>query len=144
MSVKSNSPAESRNIDELLSQIERQGTPFRIDATTETYYVLTAKQLMALVRIASDDGGTVSPFKLEDFGLTEAEFAAYQARRESRREGIDVDALEPIDPALEQRLRYLNRVQHERPLSEEEQREREKLLHQLETAMLENLEAIAE
>lgn len=38
----------------------------------------------------------------------------------------------------------LNRVQHERPLSEEEFHELEELLHELEMAMMENLQAIAQ
>lgn len=147
MSAKSDSPSKFRDVDDFLSRIEKQGTPLRIDSPSDTYYVLTAKQLMTLLDIASksENGEVVPQLTAEDFGLTEADLAAYQARREARRQRTDVDVLEPIDPDLEQRLDRMNRIQLvplERPLSDDERREREKLLNELESAMLKNLKAL--
>lgn len=142
MSTKGDSLSRLHDVDDLLLQIEKQGTPLRIDGPSDTYYVLTVKQLMALLGITSESENreTVPQFTPEDFGLTEADLVAYQARREARRRRVDVDALEPIDPNLEQRLDRINRLRDERPLSEEEHREQEALLQELETAMLRNLE----
>ncbi len=141
MSAQGNSPPTGGNVGDLLIQIEKQGTPFRIDGATETYYVLSADQLMALLRAGAEDGESVLPFTPRDFGLTETDLAAYQARQKARRERVAFDALTPLDTDLEQRLRRLSHIQHERPLSDKERRGREQLLHELETAIVHNLQA---
>ncbi|MFQ5858871.1 MAG: hypothetical protein ACE5LU_24995 [Anaerolineae bacterium] len=140
MSAQGNSPTPG-DLNDLLEHIQNRGTPFRIDGATGTYYVLSADQLIALLRAISEDGEPVLSFAPHDFGLTEADLAAYEARRKARREHINLDTLAPLDPNLEQRLHHLSQVQHERPLSEGEASEREQLLHELETAILDNLQA---
>ncbi len=141
MAIQGNSPATHGNVRDLLIQIEKQGTPFRIDGTTETYYVLSADQLMALLRAGAEEGESVLPFTPRDFGLTEADLSAYQARQKARRERVAFDALTPLDTDMEQRLRRLGQIQGERPLSDQERREREQLLRELETAIVRNLQA---
>jgi len=141
MSAQGNSPPTHGNVGDLLIQIEKQGTPFRIDGTTETYYVLSADQLMALLRAGAEDGESIPPFTPRDFGLTEADLVAYQARQKARRQRVHFDALVPLDTDLEQRLRRLSQIQGERSLSDKERREREQLLHELETSIVHNLQA---
>ena len=47
----------------------------------------------------------------QDFALTEAEMSAYDTRRQSRCQRIDLDVLAPLDVALKQRLRQWQQVQ---------------------------------
>jgi hypothetical protein len=144
MDAQNHSSAPSRDVHGLLAQITEHGTPFRIDGATGTYYVLSADQLMTLLSSRHDEVESVAACTPQDFGLTEADMSAYDTRRKARRQQIDLGVLAPLDTALEQRLRRLNQVQHQRPLSEAQTREREQLLHELEMAMRRNLQALTE
>jgi len=144
MSVQNSSLTILKDVRDILAQIEKHGTPLRIDGTTETYYVLSADQLITLFRVTPQDEESVSPLTPEDFGLTEAVLAAYEARRTARREQVDLNALAPLDTDVEQRLLHVSQIQRHRPLSEKEVREREQLVHELEAAMFHNLRAVAE
>lgn len=131
-----------RDVGDLLNQIEHHGTPFRIDGATETYYVLSANQLLTLFRGMIKDVESIESFTPQDFGLTEADLAGYEARRQARRAQIDPGMLAPLEAALEQRLRQWHQVQHQQPLSDQERREVEQLLQTLETAMGSNVQAV--
>ena len=106
--------------------------------------MLSADQLMTLLRSRPDEVESVVSCTPQDFGLTEADMSAYDARRKARRQQLDLGVLTPLDAALEQRLRQLHRVQRQRPLSAAQKREHEHLLHELEMAMMRNLQALTE
>lgn len=142
MTTQHRSSAPPRDVGNLLEQIAQHGTPFRIDGATETYYVLSAAQLLTLLRGMSQDVESVASFIPQDFGLTEADLAGYEARRQARREQIDLGLLAPLEAALAQRLRRWHQVQHQPPLSDQEKREVEQLLQELETAMGSNVQAV--
>jgi hypothetical protein len=144
MAAQNNSPPPSRGISALLAQITAHGTPFRIDGATGTYYVLTADQLMTLLSGKPEEIESVASYTPQDFGLTEADMAAYDTRRKARRRQIDLGVLVPLDADLEQRLRQLNQAQRQGPLSDAQKHEREQLLRQLEMAMMRNLQALTE
>ena len=144
MAAQNHSSTSSRDVSDLLAQITEHGTPFRIDGATGTYYVLSADQLLTLLRGRPDEVEPVVSCTPQDFGLTEAEMSAYDTRRQSRRQRMDLGVLTPLDAALEQRLRQLQQVQRQRPLSKAQKREREQLLHELEMAMMHNLQALTE
>ena len=142
MATQNRSSTLPRDVGDLLEQIAHHGTPFRIDGTTETYYVLSAAQLLTLLRGMIEEVASVEAFTPQDFGLTEVGLAGYEARRQARRAQIDLGMLVPLQAALEQRLRQWHQVQHPQPLSEQEQREVKHLLHELETAMGSNVQAV--
>jgi hypothetical protein len=144
MAAQNNSPPPSRDVSDLLAQIMEHGTPFRIDGATETYYVLSVDQLMTLLSGRPEEVESVAWCTPQDFGLTEADMSAYDTRRKARRKQIDLGVLAPLDATLAQRLRQLNQVQRQRPLSAVQKREREHLLHELEMAMMRNLRALTE
>ena len=144
MAAQNNSPTPSRGVSDLLAQITEHGTPFRIDGATGTYYVLGADQLITLLCGRPDEVESVALCTPQDFGLTEADMSAYDTRRKARRKQIDLGVLAPLDADLEQRLRQLQQVQRQRPLSEAQKRAREQLLHELEMAMMRNLQALTE
>ena len=106
--------------------------------------LLSADQLMTLLSGRPEEVESVASYMPQDFGLTEADMSAYDTRRKAQRKQIDVGVLAPLDVALEQRLRQLNQVQRQRPLSAAQKREREHLLHELEMAMMRNLHALTE
>src|SRR6266700_1958337 len=138
MAAQNHSPTSSRDVSDLLARIAEHGTPFRIDGATGTYYVLSADQLMTLLRGKPDEVESVASCTPQDFGLTEADMSAYDTRRKARRQQIALDA------ALEQRLHQWHQGQRQRPLSEAQKRAREQLLHELEMAMMRNLQALTE
>ena len=144
MAAQNHSPTSSREVSDLLAQITKHGTPFRIDSATGTYYVLSADQLMTLLRGKLDEVESVAACTPQDVELTEAEMSAYDTRRQARRQRIDLGVLAPLDVALEQRLRQWQQVQRQQPLSEAQKREREQLLHDLEMALMRNLQALTE
>jgi len=144
MAAQNHSPTSSRDVSDLLARIAEHGTPFRIDGATGTYYVLSADQLMTLLRGKPDEVESVASCTPQDFGLTEADMSAYDTRRKARRQQIDLDGLAPLDAALEQRLHQWHQGQRQRPLSEAQKRAREQLLHELEMAMMRNLQALTE
>jgi hypothetical protein len=144
MAAQNNAPPLSRDVSDLLAQITEHGTPFRIDGAAGTYYVLSADQLMTLLSGRPEEVESVASCTPQDFGLTEAEISAYDTRREARRKQIGLGMLAPLDAALEQRLRRWHQVQRQQPLSETHKREREQLLHELEMAMMRNLQVLIE
>jgi hypothetical protein len=79
--------------------------------------VLRADQLLTLLRGRPDKVESVVSCTPQDFGLTEVEMSAYDTRRQSRRQRMDLGVLTPLDAALEQRLHQLQQVQRQRPLS---------------------------
>ena len=144
MAAQNHAPSLSRDVSDLLAQITEHGTPFRIDGAAGTYYVLSADQLMTLLRGRPEEVESVASCTPQDFGLTEADMSAYDTRREARRKQIDLGMLAPLDADLERRLRQLQQVQRHRPLSKAHKREREQLLHELEMAIMRNLQALTE
>jgi hypothetical protein len=144
MAAQNHSPTSSGDVSDLLAQITEHGTPFRIDGATGTYYVLSADQLMTLLRGKPEEVESVVSCTPQDFGLTEAEISAYDTRRKARRKQIDLGVLAPLDAALEQRLRQWHQVQRQQPLSDTQKREREQLLQELEMAMMRNLQVLTE
>ena len=96
MAAQSRSPTSSRDGSDLLAQIREHGTPFRINSATGTYYVLSADQLMTLLRGQLDEVESVAACTPQDFGLTEAEMSAYGARRQARRQHINLGVLAPL------------------------------------------------
>jgi hypothetical protein len=133
-----------RDVGDLLEQIAQHGTPFRIDSVTATYYVLSAEQLLTLLRGTLEAVASVESFTPQDFGLTETDMAGYEARRQVRRAQSDPSMLAPLEVTLAQRLRYWHQVRHPQPLSEQEKREIEHLLQELETAMGANVQAVVQ
>jgi hypothetical protein len=142
MATQNRSSALPRDVGDLLEQIAHHGTPFRIDGATETYYVLSADQLLTLLRGMIEDIDSIEAFTPQDFGLTDADLAGYEARRQARRAQIEPGMLAPLKAALAQRLRQWHQVQHQQPLSDQEKREIGQLLHELETAMGSNIQAV--
>jgi hypothetical protein len=142
MATQNRSSALPRDVGDLLDQIAHHGTPFRIDGATETYYVLSADQFLTLLRGMIKDVESVESFTPQDFGLTEADLAGYEARRQARRAQIDLGMLAPLEAALAHRLRQWHQVQHHQPLADQEKREVEQLLQELETAMGANVQAV--
>ncbi|WP_089722003.1 hypothetical protein [Candidatus Entotheonella palauensis] len=126
-----------------MDQIEHHGTPFRIDGPTETYYVLSADQLMALLRNVHQEIESVEPFTPQDFELTEADLSVYKARREARRKRINRSMLVPLETDLEQHLRQLTQVQQQFPISDQQKHKVDQLLNELETVMGNNVQTAA-
>ena len=89
MAAQNHSPTSSTDVSDLLAQITEHGTLFRIDGATGTYYVLSADQLMTLLRGRPDEVESVAAYTPPDFGLTGAEMSAYDTRRPSRRQRTD-------------------------------------------------------
>jgi hypothetical protein len=130
-------------ISDLLVQIKKQGTPIRIDSDMGTYYVLSADELLTLLQDVSSYEDAEVSFTAQDFDLSEADVAAYETRRAQRRAYVDAEAQQPMSANLEQRLHDLRQHEYRRPLTKEQIDEREQVLHELEAAMLHNLEAAA-
>src|SRR5262245_63787028 len=99
MATQNRSSALLREVGALLDQIAQHGTPFRINGATETYYVLRADQLLTLLRGLRADVASAESFTPQDFGLTEADLAGYETRRQARRAQIDPGMLPPLDAA---------------------------------------------
>ncbi|MEZ4661320.1 MAG: hypothetical protein R2911_27535 [Caldilineaceae bacterium] len=139
-------PLQSKEMADFLVTVQEQGTPLRVDSETETYYVLTAKQLMYLLQSIPDDAAQEydlvdeSSFALEDFGLTEADVAAYEARQQTQKRAINPQHQQPLNANLQRRLEALPKLEKLDPQRAVE--ERAKLLAELESAMLHNLHAI--
>ena len=142
MATQNRSSALPRDVGDLLDQIAHHGTPFRIDGATETYYVLSAAQLLTLLHGMIEDVESVASFTPQDFGLTEADLAGYETRRQARRAQIDPGLLGTLEATLAHRLRQWHQMQHHQPLADQEKREIEQLLQELETAMRSNVHAV--
>lgn len=139
-------PSPTKAVADFLVQVRHQGTPLRVDSDTETYYVLTATQLQHLVEAAIGDAANrvdlpnEPAFTLEDFGLTEADVAAYEAAQERQRSVLKLQQQRPLQPDIIRRLNALPRLEQLFPMRAAA--EREALLRELETAMLNNLRTL--
>lgn len=135
----------AKALEPFFVQIKEHGTPLRVDSETETYYVLTATQLEQLLLSAAVDNVETADsldehnFTLEDFGLTEADIAAYEAKQARQRSAFGTQQPRPLSPDVIRRLAALPRL--ERLFPTHAVAEREELLRELETAMLNNLRA---
>jgi hypothetical protein len=138
--ITDQSPLRDWTVEDLLSEIKQRGAPLRIDTDidtdTDTYYVLRMDQLLALLEDSLQDAQPTDEFVPEDFGLTGADLAAYQARRAARRNAAPANQQVRLDASLVQRLAKLKG----KPTSYSTA-ERESLLQALESAMLRNLQA---
>lgn len=132
----------STQADLLFEHIQQQGTPLRIDGPTETYYVLSSEQLLSLLNVAQNQLDADTLFAPEDFGVTQAEIEAYEARRQQRRRYAALHSTQnPLPQQLAQRLSSLQAAPL--PLTEEQRQEREELLHELDSVILRNIEKIS-
>lgn len=134
--ITNQSPLLALTVEDLLLQIKERGAPLRIESDADTYYVLRMDQVVALLEDSLNAASAANDFMPEDFGLTDADLAAYQARRAARRKAVAAEKHARLDAALVQRLAKLK----EQPPSYSTA-EREALLQALETAMLRNLQA---
>lgn len=124
----------------LLTEIETQGTPLRIDGQTETYYVLSASQLNALINRSQDDSANfedATNFTPEDFGLTEADLDQHEKTQQVQQQHIASHALKPLSEDLGSRITQ----QAQSTVPQQNKAERDELLAKLEAAMLTNLQA---
>lgn len=129
--------AELQVTEEVRAQLASQLTPVRIEDQAQTYYVLSAEQLLALLQIAEMSDPTHS-FAPADFGLTEEDVTTYLHRRQQRQQGVD-SATAPLSLKLQAHLETLrmisNRSTATPPIDEQ-------TLQTLEQAMLHNLQII--
>lgn len=138
-------PYQTKEVAQFLVQVREQGTPLRVDSDTETYYVLTATQLQQLLFAAFADDAADSDFAADysftpaDFGLTEADIAAYEAKQQQQRAALNLQKQQAPAPELIRRLEALPRL--ERLFPKRAATERTELLRELETVMLANLRA---
>ncbi len=122
--------------NEMLTQLESQQTPLRIQGHQQAYYVLTVDQLLALMQPSQtiEDDTSFAP---EEFGLTEDDVAAYVERRHARRQQLGVTQPTELPADLQQRLdrfRVLAAISNNAPPVDEA------TIQALETAMLRTLE----
>jgi hypothetical protein len=133
--ITAQSPLRAWTVEDLLLEIKRRGAPLRIESDAGTYYVLRIDQVVALLEDSLQAAQPINEFMAEDFGLTDADLAAYQVRRASRRNAALAKQQRQLDASLVQRLAKLQ----EKPSSYSTS-EREALLQALEAAMLRNLQ----
>lgn len=119
--------------DDLLTRLESQQTPLRIQGQQRSYYVLTSEQLLALMQQPPhfENDTTFAP---EDFGLTEDDVTAYLARRQDRQQKLGVTPPTPLPADLQQRLSRLHAV------SNNTSHPNDQMMQALEAAMLHSLE----
>lgn len=134
--ITDQSPLRDWTVEDLLSEIKQRGAPLRIESDADTYYVLRMDQVVALLEDSLQDAQPTDEFVPEDFGLTDADLAAYQARRADRRNAAPAEQQTQLDASLVQRLAKLK----DKPSSYSPS-EREALLQALEAAMLRSLQA---
>jgi len=142
MALSLNRPNSGIEQADLLLEIEAQGTPLRIDGQTETYYVLSASQLRALMGRMLDESAYVdgaTSFTLDDFGLTEADVDAYNKMQQAQRARVETEMLKPLPTDLAERLAQLT----EQSDGDMNSAQAEQALAELEAAMLTNLQALA-
>lgn len=129
---------------ELLLEIEEQGTPLRIDGNQETYYVLSATQLRALMgRMLEDvnDIDNVTGFTLEDFGLTKADLNEYYKTHKAQHERVSMADITPLSKDLSDQLSEASGSTSSDGNATDTKDKM--ILHELEAAMLANLQAAA-
>lgn len=123
--------------DDVLTQLESQPTPLRIQGHRQSYYVLTVEQILALMQPPQhiEDDTT---FTAQDFGLTEDDITAYLDRRHERQQQVGLAQPTPLPADLQNRLemiRSLAAVTTTAPPVDEQ------TLQALEAAMLRSLQA---
>lgn len=146
----------TKEVADFLVHVREQGTPLRVESETETYYVLTAAQLVKLLQsdagspgddldvadidIDDIDLATDRSFSLQDFGLTEADLVAYERQQRVQRAAVNSQKQHPLRADLKQRLDALPALERLSP--QRAAQERAQLLEELEAAMLNNLHAL--
>jgi len=141
----------TKEVADFLVHVREQGTPLRVDSETETYYVLTAAQLVKLLQseggspgddidVDNIDLATNRSFSLQDFGLTEADLVAYERQQRVQRAAVNSQKQHPLRADLKQRLDALPALERLSP--QRAAQEREQLLEELEAAMLNNLHVL--
>lgn len=121
---------------DLLIQLESQQTPLRIQGRQQSYYILTADQILTLMQPPQKFEDDTS-FRPEDFGLTEDDVTAYLARRHERRQQLGVTPPTELPADLQRRLdrfRALTAISSDAPPVDET------TMQALEAAMLHSLE----
>lgn len=131
------------DVSDLLDRVEEQKTPVRIQSPQNTYYVLSAEQVMALLRMGNPEEQTAGTYTLHDFELSEEDLEAYEIRRKARRKQLASTSLQPSKARLLRRLTQWQESQTQAILSEAQRHEQEEFLQELETSMLQNLQRVA-
>lgn len=95
--------------DDILTRLESQQTPVRIQGHKQSYYVLTVEQILALMQPPQNfaDDTTFTP---QDFGLTEADVTDYLARRHERQQKLGVTKPTQLPADLQHRLDRLRAI----------------------------------
>ncbi len=95
--------------DDLLTRLESQQTPLRIQGHRRSYYVLTVDQILALMQPPQnfEDGTSFAP---EDFGLTEDDVTDYLDRRHERQQKLGVTQPTQLPADLQHRLDRLRAI----------------------------------
>jgi hypothetical protein len=122
---------------DVIAQLESHETPLRIQGPQQTYYVLSAEQMLALMQPTQmlDDNGSFTP---QDFGLTEENLTGYEARRRERRQHVDTTRHSQLTADLQNRLDLLRSIS---ALSTDLPPVDQQTLQALEAAMLYNLQS---
>lgn len=122
--------------DDVLTQLESQPTPLRIQGHRQSYYVLTVEQILALMQPPQNMEDDTT-FAAQDFGLTEDDITAYLDRRHERQQQVGLAQQTPLPADLQNRLemiRSLAAVTTTAPPVDEQ------TLQALEAAMLRSLQ----
>ena len=97
-----NAIVEFEVTDDVLTRLESQQTPLRIQGQWHSYYVLTVDQILALMQPPHfEDDTTFAP---EDFGLSEDDVTTYLARRQERQQKLGATQPTQLPADLQQRL----------------------------------------
>ena len=122
---------------DVIAQLESQETPLRIQGSQQTYYVLSAEQMLALMQPTQmiDDDDSFMP---QDFGLTEEDLTRYQNRRRERRQHVGATRHSRLAADLQNRLDLLRSISTLSPTLPPVDQQ---TLQALEAAMLYNLQA---
>ena len=122
--------------DDVLTQLESQPTPLRIQGHRQSYYVLTVEQILALMQPPQNMEDDTT-FTAQDFRLTEDDITAYLDRRHERQQQVGLAQQTPLPADLHNRLemiRSLAAVTTTAPPVDEQ------TLQALEAAMLRSLQ----
>lgn len=123
--------------DDVLTELENQETPRRITGAHQTYYVLSAEQLLLLLHRPAGADETIT-FTPDAFGLTDEEIAHYQAKRQARLRQVQTAQQTPLDIELQQSLAILHSLSPAKEWTEAN----EQTVRALEEAMLQNLQHV--
>ena len=129
--------AQSKRLLDLFNRVKQTGKPVRIESGADTFYVLSAEQLLTLLGGFHAEATLEESLQPEEFGLTQDEIAAYEERRAARRKSTP--ALAPLDAEIQRRLLAFGEAQAQHDLSPQHLLEQEYLLNAIENALLRNL-----